>query len=263
MLDDLGDVRLVSAADLAGDAFGQVDEAAVYPVLPEDADGGGADGDAEGRRVGLDHAEGAVDGPEDEEDDEHVVRVPEALVVGAPRLLDRRQHHAHERHEHDVAAPPGPGRQVGGEKSIEAEVVLGRDLREVVPVRDGVDPGEEDDGPRRRDVEGDILVELDDTVQRCLPGDGDEGPADGEEDQGDIDMEDEGRGPRYHVRWPECVARGLETVLDSVVDETEGKHKSVQEYEDEDEAGIDVSATVRDGRFTQKRLRLTSAGSLR
>lgn len=246
MLDDLGDVRLVSSADLARDALGQVDKAAVYPVLPEDAYGGRADGDAEGRRVGLDHAEGAVDGPEDKEHDEHVVRVPEALVVGAPRLLDRRQHHAHERHEHDVPAPPGTRRQVGGEKSVEAEVVLGRDLREVVPVRDGVDPGEEDDGPRRRDVEGDVLVKLDDAVQRRLPGDRDEGPADGEENQGDIDMEDERRGPGDHVCWPECVARGLETVLDRVVDETEGEHESVQEYEDEDEAEIDVSATVRD-----------------
>ena len=70
VLDDLGNVRLVSAADLASDAFGEVGEAAVHPVLPEDADGLGAERGAEWGEVGLNHAEGAVDRPEEEKDDE-------------------------------------------------------------------------------------------------------------------------------------------------------------------------------------------------
>ncbi|KAF4511985.1 hypothetical protein G6O67_001176 [Ophiocordyceps sinensis] len=60
VLDHLGNVRLVAAADLAGDALGQVDEAAVHPVLPKDANGRGANVGAKGGHVGLDHAKGAV-----------------------------------------------------------------------------------------------------------------------------------------------------------------------------------------------------------
>ncbi|KAK5630382.1 hypothetical protein RRF57_006097 [Xylaria bambusicola] len=96
VLDDLGDVRLMAAAHLSRDALCEVDEATVHPILPENADGRRADRDTERRRVWLDHAEGAMDRPEQEEDDEHVVRVPETLVVSPTGLLDRCEHHAHE-----------------------------------------------------------------------------------------------------------------------------------------------------------------------
>ncbi|KAJ3560813.1 hypothetical protein NPX13_g9178 [Xylaria arbuscula] len=137
----------MTATHLAGDPLGKINKAAVHPVLPEDADGRGAHRDAEGRRIRLDHAEGAVDGPEEEEDDEHVGD------------------------EHDVSRPSGARGQVGGQEAVEAEVVLGGHLRKVVPMRNGVNPREEDNGPGRRDVEGDVLVELDDAVERGLPRD--------------------------------------------------------------------------------------------
>ena len=58
----------------------------------------------------------------------------------------------------------------------------------VVPVGDGVDPGEEDDGPGDELVEGDVLVELDDAVEWCLASEGDECSAHWKEDEGNVDM---------------------------------------------------------------------------
>lgn len=55
-------------------------------------------------------------------------------------------------------------------------------------MRNCMDPREEDDGPGDKLVEGDVLVELDDAVEGRLTGQGDEGPADGEEDECDINM---------------------------------------------------------------------------
>lgn len=100
MLDDFGNVRLVSSSDLARDSLCQVCEATVHPVLPEDADA-----IAERRKVGCDHTEGAVDGPEEEEDDEQVMGVPEALEVSTSRFLRCCQRNCHQRDQHDITTP--------------------------------------------------------------------------------------------------------------------------------------------------------------
>jgi hypothetical protein len=63
MLNDLRNVRLVSSSDLAGDSLQQVDEASIHPVFPENTDS-----ITEGCKIRLNHTEGSVDGPEDEED---------------------------------------------------------------------------------------------------------------------------------------------------------------------------------------------------
>lgn len=228
----------MTAAELARDALGEVAEAAVHPVLPEDADGRGADAGAEWCDVGLDHAKGAVDGPEEEEDDEHVVRIPEAFVVGPPRLLHRRDDHAHQRNEHDIARPARSGHEIRQQPAVDAEVVLARDLRKVVPVRNGVDPRPEDNGPRGGDVEGDVLVELDNPVQGRLAEQRDEGSAHGEEDDGDVDVEHQRGGPRNDKGEAEVVARGLQAVLHGVVDAGEGEDEGVGEHEDKDESGL-------------------------
>ena len=49
----------------------------------------------------------------------------------------------------------------------------------------------EDNGPSSRLVESDVLVEGNDVVQGCAAQHGDEVPAYGEQNEGDIDMEDE------------------------------------------------------------------------
>ena len=88
---------------------------------------------------------------------------------------------------------------------------------------DGVDPRKEDDGPCRRDVEGDVLVELDDAVERRLSGQRDESPADGEEDEGDVDMKNQGGRTGYRKRRAERVSCYLEVVLDCEVYEGEAE----------------------------------------
>jgi len=65
MLNDFRYVCLVSSSNFAGNALAKVRESTIHPVLPEDTDS-----IAEGRKIGFDHTEGAVNGPKDEEDDE-------------------------------------------------------------------------------------------------------------------------------------------------------------------------------------------------
>ena len=101
VLNDLGNEGLVTPANFSRHPFGQVDKTTIHPVLPEDADS-----TTERSGVGFDHAEGAVDRPEDKENNEEVVGVPESLEIGPPCFLDRGEDHGHEGKEHDVARPP-------------------------------------------------------------------------------------------------------------------------------------------------------------
>lgn len=236
VLDDLGDVRLVAAAELAGHALGEIAEAAVHPKLPKDANGRGADARAKWGHIRLDHAKGAVQRPEEEENDEHVVGVPEALVIRPSRLLDRRHDHAHEGQQHDVARPSRTRCKIGEQPAVEAQLVLDGDLGKVVPVGNGVDPGPKDDGPGGGDVESDVLVELDNAVERRLAQEGDEGAADGEEDDADVDMEDKGGRTGDGKGESEGIAGALERVLEAVVDAAKGEDEAMRDDEDENEA---------------------------
>lgn len=76
------------SANLSRNPLRQVDESSVHPVLPKHANRRRPDAGTERRHVRLNHAERSVDGPEEEEDDEHVVSIPKSLVVGASRLLN-------------------------------------------------------------------------------------------------------------------------------------------------------------------------------
>lgn len=107
MLDDLRDVRLVSSSYFTGDTFGQVGKSTVHPVLPEDTNT-----IAERCKVGLNHAEGSMNRPEDEEHNEQMVHVPEAFEVCATSLLRSCNRDRVERNQHDVTAPSGSSRKV-------------------------------------------------------------------------------------------------------------------------------------------------------
>jgi len=65
------------------------------------------------RPVGLDHTEHAVELPVDEEDDEQMVRVPEALKVGPAPLLDRKPDYNPQGEPHDPSSDPRTGCEVG------------------------------------------------------------------------------------------------------------------------------------------------------
>jgi hypothetical protein len=168
MLNDLGDVRLVASTDFTRNALTEVGESTVHPVLPENTNA-----IAEGRKIGLDHAEGTVNGPEDEEDDEEVMRVPEALKVSSACVLGGCECNCVQSDEHDISTPARSSRKVGQDEAHESKVVTGRESREVVPMGNGVEPGEEDDGPGDQLMEGDVLVEGNDIVQRCPTSHGD------------------------------------------------------------------------------------------
>jgi hypothetical protein len=161
VLDDLGNVRLVSATNFASDTLSQVRESTVHPVLPENTDT-----ITEWRKVGLNHAKGSVDGPEDEEDDEEVMRVPETLKVRTARSFGSGKSDCHQGKEHDVTAPSRTGGKIGQNEAHESQPVACGEPGEIIPVRNSVNPGEEDYGPGDQLMEGDVLVERYYVVER-------------------------------------------------------------------------------------------------
>lgn len=100
MLDHLRDESCMASSHFTGNSFGEVGKATDHPVLVEDTDAV-----AVWFPVILDHTEFAVNGPEDEEDDEEVVSIPESLEVCSAWFLDRCHNHCHERSEHDISGP--------------------------------------------------------------------------------------------------------------------------------------------------------------
>ena len=135
--------------------------------------------------------------PVDEEDDEKVVSVPEAVEVGTAALLHREPDHDPERGPHDPASRTGTGREVGHKEGddtltgcLRVRVDHGK-ICKIDHVGASVDSGEEDDGPCCCFVEGDVLVEGDDVVEWSTTEERDEVAADWEEDEYDVDVKDQ------------------------------------------------------------------------
>ncbi len=135
MLHHFGDVRPMAASHFPSNTFEEVDEPAIHPVLPEGTRSG-----TEWREVGFDHAKCAMNRPEDEKDDEEVVRVPEALKVGPAAFLYRCGDHGTECEQHDVSGPARACSEIKLEETSEAKSLLGCELSKVVPMCDGVHP---------------------------------------------------------------------------------------------------------------------------
>lgn len=140
VLNDLGNVCLVSSSNLTGNALSQVREPTIHPVLPEDTNTV-----TEGREVRLNHTECSVDGPEDEEYDKKVMSVPETLEIGTSRLLCSCQGNSHQCDKHNITTPSGTCCKIGQNEAHEAELVDCGKLCEIVPMGDRVNPGKEDD----------------------------------------------------------------------------------------------------------------------
>lgn len=96
--------------------------------------------------------------PEDEEDDEQVMAVPESFEIGAALLFNGCPYHPAKSDQHDVSRPTWASDEIGENEAHEAKLVLGGEASKVVPMSDGVTPGEEEDGPSSQLVEGDVLV---------------------------------------------------------------------------------------------------------
>jgi hypothetical protein len=67
-------------------------------------------------------------------------------------------------------------------------------------------------------VEGDVLVELENSVERRLAQERDEGSADGEEDNADVDMKNQRSRTRNDESEAEVSTRGFETFFLGVMD---------------------------------------------
>lgn len=186
MFDDFADSGDVLTTDLTHGALSEIDSSTSEPELPENSDA-----ITEWGAVRLDHAESSVEGPEKEENHKQVVSIPESLKVGSSWFLNCRKDHGHERNKHDISSPSWSRNKVGLEPSSEAESLLDGELGKVVPMSDGVKPGEENERPGGELVEGDVLVEWDDTVERSLSGERDQSTADWKEDEGTVDVQDE------------------------------------------------------------------------
>lgn len=143
MLDHLRNECRMSSPYLPQDSLEQVEEASIHPELPEHTNAR-----AEGCSVRFDHAESAVNGPEDKENCEQMMGVPESLKIRASSFLEGCEKHGHEGEEHDISGPARASLEICKQPSLKAELILYCELREVVPVSKGVEPGKEDDGIR-------------------------------------------------------------------------------------------------------------------
>ena len=81
-------------------------------------------------------------------------------------------------------------------------------------------------------MERDVLVKLDDPIERRLSEKRYERSTHREDDQRNVEMENQGRRSGNRVSNPERSPRGGEIVFQEVVQEAKGKNHSVNEHEE-------------------------------
>lgn len=135
--------------------------------------------------------------PEDEEDDEEVVTVPEPLKVSPSARLHCEPHHRAKHSPHKPASDQRANSEIGSDSEDKlladglALCTVDGEPDEIDDVGQSVNDTPEDDGPGGCLMEGDVLVEWDDIVEGGETQSRDEVAADGKQDEDDIDMEDE------------------------------------------------------------------------
>jgi hypothetical protein len=172
-----------------------------FETNPENTDG--VEG-AVRRAVGLNHAEHAMQLPEDKERNEQMVCVPEALeatVLGASSLFHSEEQHRAQAYPHQPPGYEGPDGEVGGEEErntlpgcASAGICHGKPV-EIDDVGKRMDDTANNDGPARGFVEGDVFVKGDDIPDRRSPNDRDEISANGKQDEDNVDMENQSSCP--------------------------------------------------------------------
>jgi len=226
----------VARSDFTENAFGDPNQTTDEPIAPKDTDG--VERAVRGP-VRLDHAEHAVKLPVDEEDNKQVVGVPEAFKVSPTPLLHRKPDHDSEREPHDPACDTGASCEVGqqeGNKPVFCRVCRRNgELCKVEHVGDSVNDRPEDDRPGGGLVEGDVLVEGNDIVQRSAAQHGDKASAHGEQDKGDVDMQNESGSTSDGEPISEQCPGVVQIVLELIVNETESEDQEVEEDPDREE----------------------------
>ena len=92
-------------------------------------------------------------------------------------------------------------------------------------------PCEEDNRVSDKLVEVDVLVELDDAVEGRLSQQRDQRPADGENKDGDVEMEDQSSGACYRIGRTKRSSSGIKIVLEMIVEEAESEDHSMDDGE--------------------------------
>lgn len=133
MLDDFGNVGLVSATDFTRGSLSKVRKSTVHPVFPENTNA-----IAKGRKIRLDQAEGTVNGPENEEDNEQMMGIPKSFELGPSVFLCCGDDHGGQGNQHDITGPSGTGSKVGKKETNETEVPIVSKDPQVPPMRNGV-----------------------------------------------------------------------------------------------------------------------------
>jgi hypothetical protein len=123
--------------------------------------------------------------------------IPEILEVCTSAFLYCKINHYEERGSHYPTGDTRSSRKVGSEKNSDLcssarTLVRCSQPGKVHHVGQNMDNGEKDDRPSRGLMESDVLVERNDVVQWCPTEKGNEVPADGEEDEGDINVQNKG-----------------------------------------------------------------------
>lgn len=137
--------------------------------------------------------------PTDKEHDEQVVRIPEPFKVGATPLLESEIHHDEESCCHYPTSRTWAGEEVGCKERDDALAsglsvwIDHGKLGKIDHVCTDVNHGSDNNRPCSSLVECDVLVKRNDIVKRTATKNRDEVPANGEEDEDDIDVKDQSR----------------------------------------------------------------------
>jgi hypothetical protein len=182
MLDNLGDVCIMTRANFAEDTLRDPNDTSNEPIAlytyqqylsyrkwktyPEHTD---CVGRAVRGTIRLNHTKHAVELPTDEKDNEKVVGIPEPLESRPTDLFSGEENHDTEGSCHDPTSGARAGGEVGSEESNDTSAGCGcrnhGKFVEVDHVSKDMNYGTSDDGPCRCLVKGDVLVERDDVVQ--------------------------------------------------------------------------------------------------
>lgn len=83
--------------------------------------------------------------PEDKENNEEMVRIPEPLEVSSSYSFERHGENQHQAGEHDVSCPAWTGCEADTEKTFKSHGVLSGKSGEIIPMSKSVKPRKEDD----------------------------------------------------------------------------------------------------------------------
>ncbi len=227
MLNYLRYGRAISPIPFPHDSFGQVCDCSAEPVLPKDTKSY-----TRRRPVCLDHAERAMNGPQNEEQNKEVMYGPKNLEIRSAEAFQRGHSNDIQQEEHKMARQTGSCSKVREEESFNPFAAVYSVHEEATTISTTVYIGEEYQGPGRKLVERDDAVEVNDIIEKPSTYYRDQITTNGEDKDDEIDVEDRPGGTCYRERDAEFESCSDEVVLGIVVEEAMSKGCEMDECED-------------------------------